>query len=177
MNTYLLYKAIHLIGVVCWFAGLFYEVRLFVYIAETEGKDEPIKTDMRDQFNLMAKRLWLGITVPSMWLTTIFGALLWWKTSAHGMPWFHLKLFMLFLLFSYHFRCGQIRIHLLNRTKHYTSKSFRIWNEVATVLLCGIVFIAVLKNLGDWVWAMTGLVIFFIVLIVAIKFGKRVGGK
>src|SRR6266568_1916872 len=72
-SLYFYVKALHIIFIVTWFSGLFYIVRLFIYNAEAELKPEPEKTILHQQFNLMIKRLWLGITFPSAILTLVFG--------------------------------------------------------------------------------------------------------
>ena len=74
---YLYLKALHIIFMVTWFAGMFYIVRLFIYNTEANGKTEPERTILQKQFGIMIKRLWLGITWPSAILTLIFGPWLW----------------------------------------------------------------------------------------------------
>ena len=71
--NYLVVKSLHIISVVTWFAGLFYMPRLFVYFAEAETKSEVEKTILQNQFKIMQKRLWYGITWPSSIVVLIFG--------------------------------------------------------------------------------------------------------
>ena len=89
---YLYVKAIHIIFMVTWFAGLFYMPRLFIYQAEAEAKEEPAKSAVQDQLGIMAKRLWYGITWPSAVLTLIFGT---WMGLLYGSipQWLLIKLF------------------------------------------------------------------------------------
>ena len=71
--TYLVLKALHVVGIVCWFAGLFYVVRLFIYHTEANAELQPKREILIAQFTLMARRLWLGITVPAMVVTVVTG--------------------------------------------------------------------------------------------------------
>src|SRR6187455_1219350 len=95
-------KALHIIFIVTWFSGLFYIVRLFIYNAEAEEKQEPEKSIMHNQFNIMIKRLWFGITWPSALLTLVLGGWMWFMYYA--LPdWLILKLVFVFGLYLYHF--------------------------------------------------------------------------
>ena len=171
--TYTYFKALHLIFVVTWFAGLFYIVRLFVYYAETKEKPEPERSILQREFLGMQKRLWYGITTPSAILVAIFGL---------GMPlylgypwtdWLKIKLVLVGLLYAYHFSCQTIFNQQQQGIIRYSGYALRIWNEVATLFLVGIVFLAVLKNTLDLVWAIVGLLGLMIVLFTAIKIYKQ----
>ncbi|MFT3781182.1 MAG: CopD family protein [Nibricoccus sp.] len=147
--TFFVLRALHLIGVVCWFAGLFYLVRLFIYHVEATEELDPKRRILTAQFALMERRLWYAITVPAMFLTAIPGV--WLMFGYHDIvhePWLHVKLAMLALLFGYHYDCGRIRKRLAAGEKAYTSRQLRIYNEVATFLLVGIVFVAVSRNVS-----------------------------
>src|SRR5688572_18920804 len=107
MYRYLL--ALHIIFIVTWFAGMFYIVRLFIYNREAQDKPEAERLILQNQFGIMIRRLWLGITWPSAILTLIFGPLVMFKGSwhlsldeAYG-RWLLVKLFLVFLLYIYHF--------------------------------------------------------------------------
>src|SRR5690349_36300 len=103
MYSYILYiKALHIIFITTWFAGLFYVVRLFIYNTEAEQRSEPEKTILHNQFSIMIKRLWLGITWPSAVLTLIFGL---WMFYLYGtLPtWLIIKLVFVVGLYLYHF--------------------------------------------------------------------------
>ncbi len=146
MDVYSWAKALHLVSVVSWFAGLFYLVRLFVYHAEALEKPAAMRDILVPQFALMEKRLWHGITIPAMIGTTVFGLWLMDLIQAWNQPWFLVKLGFLIPLFLYHGICGRIRGQLLAGNCRWTSRHFRMWNEVATVLLFAIVFTAVFKR-------------------------------
>jgi putative membrane protein len=145
-------KALHLIFVVTWFAGLFYIVRLFIYHAEAESKPEHERTVLQSQYKIMEKRLWLGITWPSMALTLIFGLWLGEVNNLWVSPWFHAKLGLVFLLVLYHLECGRISVRFQKNQIHRSSQWLRYWNEVATLFLFAIVFLAILKNTLDLYW-------------------------
>ncbi len=173
MNTYLYIKALHLIGIVTWFAGLFYIVRLFIYHVEAGQKPEAEKAILQNQFAIMERRLWYGITNPAMIITTFFGLWLMVEIQAWKMPWFHWKLMFLILLFGYHWSCGKIRKNLLAGTCRLTSKQLRAWNEVTTILLFGIVFTAVLKSPLAGMKGIAGLLVFGTGIFLAMKLFKR----
>jgi len=91
--NYLIFKSLHIISVVTWFAGLFYMPRLFVYFAEAENKSEIEKTILQNQFKIMQRRLWYGITIPSSVAVLIFGgSLLQNFMPITNHPWLMLKL-------------------------------------------------------------------------------------
>lgn len=156
MGAYPYLKALHLIAVVSWFAGLLYIVRLFIYHVETASRPEPERGAFHAQFTLMERRLWLGITWPAMVATAGLGIWLMVLIHAYAFPWFHLKLGLLVLLIAYHLGCGRIRRNLAAGKNRLTSLQLRIWNEVATLLLFAIVFTAVLKSPGAAGKAMFG---------------------
>lgn len=135
-------RALHIVGVVTWFAGLFYIFRLYVYHVENRDKPEVVAT-----LEVMERRLYRGICWPAMLLTTVFGVWLW-SSSFRGylsMGWFHVKLTTLLLLFGYHFYSGKVRKDLAAGRYTLTSKQCRLINEVPTVLLLVIVIMAVVK--------------------------------
>lgn len=168
------FKALHIIFIVTWFAGLFYIVRLFIYHTEAEQKPEPEKSILQNQYKIMEKRLWYGITWPSMFLTLIFGgSLLWVNPALLSQGYFILKLCFVGVLILYHFQNHVIFKHLQNNEVRSTSLKLRIWNEVATILLFAIVFLIVLKSNTGLVWGMLGLIIFSATLMLAIKIYKK----
>jgi putative membrane protein len=135
-------RALHVIGVVTWFAALFYIFRLYVY--HVENRDKPEVTALLE---VMERRLYRGICWPAMVLTTVFGVLLWSSNFAGYLHsgWFHVKLTALVFLFGYHFYSGKVRQDLAAGTCRLTSKQCRLINEVPTVLLLVIVTMAVVK--------------------------------
>lgn len=170
---YSLIKALHIIFVITWFAGLFYIIRLFIYHVEANDKPEPARTILQDQFKIMEKRLWYGITVPSAILTFVFGgALISYFSPVSAHPWLLAKFGFLILLYLYHFSCGAIYKQLKNNVFKYTSNQLRIWNEVATILLFAIIFLVVLKNIISMSYGIFGLLVFSALLMAAIKIYK-----
>ncbi|WP_226390681.1 CopD family protein [Penaeicola halotolerans] len=168
-------KALHIIFIVTWFAGLFYIVRLFIYHTEALEDSEPKRSILSKQFQIMSKRLWLGITWPSAVLTLILGvSLLYYKSYYLEMGFMHAKLGFVLLLYIYHFACHILYKQLQNEVVRYSSTQLRIWNEVATILLVAIVFLIVLQSTLDMVWGLVGLVLFSILIMLAIRVYKRI---
>jgi protoporphyrinogen IX oxidase len=171
---YLYLKALHIIFVITWFAGLFYVVRLFIYHSEALAKDDPEKTILSKQLALMTRKLWYIITWPSAILTVILGtSLLISQPSWLQMPFMHIKLGFVILLLLYHLGCHQLFKQLQNGNAKYTSTQLRIFNEIATLILFAIVFLIVLKNELSWIWGTLGLVSFGVILMIAVKIYKR----
>ena len=167
-------KALHIIFVITWFAGLFYIVRLFIYHTEALEKGEPDRTILSDQLALMSKKLWYIITWPSAIITVILGvSLLVVQPGWLKMPFMHVKLGFVALLFLYHLGCHGIFRQLQKRKAKYTSTQLRVFNEAATLILFAVVFLIVLKNEISWIYGTMGLISFAIVLMIAIKLYKR----
>ena len=171
-------KALHIIFVVCWFAGLFYMPRLFIYFVEAETETQLIKIALQKQFKLMQKRLWFGITWPSMIGTFIFGfAMIYMVPSYLNQPWMLLKLLFILVLSIYHFVCGSIRKQQSNDVIKYTSFKLRVFNEIATIILVSVVFIVVLKDTLNWLYGLFGLLVFIALLVFAINIYKKMRVK
>ncbi|MEO1012391.1 MAG: CopD family protein [Bacteroidota bacterium] len=174
MEYYNYIKALHLIFVVTWFAGLFYIPRLFIYHIEASHKPSPEKEILSDQLKLMTKRLWYIITWPSAVLCTLFAIwLLLIMPAWLQQPWMHIKLAFVLLLFFYHFRCHQIFRQLQRDEVRYTSKFMRIWNEVATLILFAVTFLVILKGTFNWIFGVVGLLVLGVLLMLGIKAYKR----
>ena len=178
MELYNYVKALHLIFVITWFAGLFYIPRLFIYQIEAFYKPSPEKEILGKQLKLMAKRLWNIITWPSAILTTIFAIWLLiiipeWLTQG----WMHLKLLFVVLLFLYHFKTHQIFKQLQNDDVRYTSKFMRLWNEVTTLILFAVVFLVILKDSLSWVYGLVGLIVLALLLMLGIRWYKKIREK
>jgi len=173
-DYYLHIKALHLIFVVTWFAGLFYIPRLFVYHIEAQDK-LPLERDILSrQLKMMSKRLWLIITWPSAILATIFAlALIAIVPSWLWQPWMWLKLAFVFGLILYHLKLHQMYMELQGDIFRYSSIHMRVWNEGATLFLFAIVFLVILKNTIDWIYGLLGLVVLSGSLFWAIKSYKR----
>lgn len=170
---YLYVKALHIIFITTWFAGLFYVVRLFIYNTEANQKSEPEKTILQNQFGIMIKRLWLGITWPSAVLTLIFG--LWMFDLYGGLPtWLEIKLAFVVGLYLYHFSLHAIYRQQQRGNFRYSSQQLRIWNEVATIFLVSIVMLVVVKQEMSFAWGIVGLLLLAVILMSAIKIYKNI---
>ncbi len=181
MYSYL--KALHIIFVVTWFAGIFYMPRLFIYNTEAGEKEETAKNILREQFKIMMKRLWFGITWPSAVLTLILGPIILfygdWNTHIFKIEgrWLLIKLFFVVLLYLYHFSLHRIYQQQRDGIFKYSSQQLRIWNEVATIFLIAIIMLAVVKESISVVWGLIGLVLFIILLISAIRIYKIIRNR
>lgn len=172
---YSILKALHIIFVVTWFAGLFYIVRLFIYHTEAQEKPEAQRIVLQEQFKIMEKRLWYGITWPSMIFTLILGpSLIQFFLPLNENPWLLTKLLFVFGLILYHFYCHYIFKKLQKDIIQLTSNQLRVWNEVATLFLVAIVFLVVLKSLIGMVWGILGLLAFSGLLMAGIHTYRRV---
>ena len=172
-------KALHIIFVVSWFAGLFYIVRLFIYHTEAQQKPEFERDILSKQFVEMEKKLWWIITTPAMILTIIFGT--WMICLNHvyylSEPWMHVKLGFVALLLVYHFVCQRILSQMKSGIFYWSSNGLRIWNEVATLALVAIVFVVVTKREMNWWKGTIGFFAVAILLMLGIKIYKRLRNK
>lgn len=176
--NFLYVKALHIIFVVSWFAGLLYIVRLFIYHTEAEEKEEPAKSILQTQYKLMSKRLWYIIGWPSAILATFFGLWMLFSTPSYlTFGWMHVKLSFVFALFFYHGACHKVFLQLQRDEVKYTSFKLRIWNEIATLLLFAIVFLVVLKSAISWVWGVVGIILFGVLLMLSIKLYKKLRAR
>ena len=175
---YLYLKALHIIFIVTWFAGLFYFPRLFIYNTEAIDKPIAIKEALQLQFGIMMKRLWYGITWPSAVLTLIFG--LWVLIKGPWLDflfepagrWLLIKLIFVFFLYLYHFSLHIIFKQQIRGVFKYSSQQLRIWNEVATIFLICIVMLVVVRENISIVWGLAGLILFIVLLMSAIRIYK-----
>lgn len=137
----LTFKALHLISMVAWFAALFYLPRLFVYHADTEDEWGLAR------FKLMERRLYYGIMWPAALLTSLFGLILVSYNSDYYLKaaWFHAKFALVIVLWAYHLCCGHYLRLFAKQSNQRSSKFYRFFNELPTLLLIGIVFLVVLK--------------------------------
>jgi protoporphyrinogen IX oxidase len=170
--TYFYVKALHIIFVVTWFAGLFYIVRLFIYNREAQDRPEAERKILQQQFSLMIKRLWFGITWPSCVLTVIFGS--WLIVYNYPIPmWLWIKLMFVIGLLFYHLSLHVIYQQQKGNLFKYSSQQLRVWNEVATIFLVAIVMLVVVRTGLGLLWGMVGLIGFVLLLMVAINTYKR----
>jgi protoporphyrinogen IX oxidase len=172
--TFLYLKAVHIIFIVTWFAGLFYMPRLFVYISEASSKAEPERSILLKQLNMMSSRLWFGITWPSAIITLILGvALISNQPQFLRQGFMHIKLTLVLLLYLYHFSLHAIYKQCQKGIIKYSSNQLRIWNEVATLFLISIVFIIVLKNALSMAWGLAGLIAITLLILLGIRTYKK----
>ena len=178
MEYYNYIKSLHLIFVITWFAGLFYQPRLFIYHIEASKKKSPEKEILEKQLKLMARRLWYIITWPSAILATIFAIwLLILMPNWLSQSWMLIKLGFVLLLILYHFKTHQIFLQLQKDVINYSSNFMRLWNEGATLLLFAIIFLAILKSSIHWVFAFGGMIILIVFLALGIKLYKKYRSK
>ena len=142
MNTYLLFKSLHLISVISWMAGLLYLLRIFVYHAQNNS--EPIISEV---FKTMEKKLFFYIMTPAMILSWLFGLLLIHEIGFEqlGQTWMVLKLVFVILLTIYHFYLGSILNQFKLNLNQHSHKFFRYINEIPTILLILIIFVVIFK--------------------------------
>jgi len=178
MNYYPYILAVHIIFVVCWMAGLFYMVRLFIYHTEAQDKPEPDRTILSKQFEIMESKLWWIIATPSMYIVLAAGTTMLFITPAWAQQsWLQIKLCFVLGLIVYHFICQKKMNEMRNGIFKWKSTHLRIWNEVATLILFAIVFLAVLKNGLNWIYGVVGLMSLAIVLMIAVKLYKKAREK
>jgi len=147
MNTYLLFKSIHLIAVISWMAGLLYLPRIFVYHSEATQNNK--SEDLMEIFKVMERRLFIYIMNPAMIASWIFGALLIHSVGIDNLStfWLQLKLLFVVILTIYHFFLFQCLRKFAENTNSYSPKFYRIINEIPTILLIFIILIVVFKPL------------------------------
>lgn len=176
-------KSLHIIFVVTWFAGMFYMPRLFIYSTEANEKQEPEKSILQKQFNIMMKRLWFGITFPSAIITLVLGPILMhvegWENHLFDETgrWLLIKIVFVLLLYVYFFSLNKIFRQQQKGIYKYSSQQLRIWNEVATIFLVVIVLLATVKQSMSFVWGLVGLIGLVILLMSAIKIYKMIRQK
>ncbi|MTI13173.1 protoporphyrinogen oxidase HemJ [Sansalvadorimonas verongulae] len=137
---YLWVKAFHIIAMVCWFAGIFYLPRLFVYHAETKDAEG------NERFKIMERKLYRGIMLPSMILTLVFGFWLLYLIPGYMQQgWMHAKLTLVVLLIGYHHMCGAFMKKFAADANTRSHKFYRVFNEIPVLMLLGIVILAAVK--------------------------------
>jgi protoporphyrinogen IX oxidase len=142
MNSYLLFKSLHLIAVISWMAGLLYLPRIFVYHVENKEKKE-----VTDIFEVMERKLFFYIMRPAMIFTWIFGLILIYLNGNEifSQLWMQIKIVLIILLSVYNDYLGKCLVSLKNNSNTKSSKFFRIMNEVPTIMLIFIVFLVIFK--------------------------------
>jgi putative membrane protein len=168
---YLWLKAFHIVGVVSWFAGLFYFGRLLVYHSEALGSTEPRRGILASQYQLMESRLFHIIMNPGMGLTLATGAVMLLTSPGRSyltQPWMLAKLVLVVALVAFHVRMRRAMLELA-QGRGQSSERFRLLNEVPTLILVLVTLLAVFKNAVPW----GGVGATGVVLLVAILFGIR----
>ena len=145
MNIYLLFKSIHLIAVISWMAGLLYLPRIFIYHSEAIKNNK--SEDLMSTFKIMERRLFIYIMNPAMILSWILGVLLIYTIGIENFSfiWLQLKLIFVIILTIYHFFLFQCLRKFAENNNSYSSKFYRMINEIPTVLLIGIILVVVFK--------------------------------
>ena len=147
MNTYLLFKSIHLIAVISWMAGLLYLPRIFVYHSEAVANNK--SQVLMSTFKIMERRLFIYIMNPAMIVSWIFGILLIHSIGLENFNslWLKIKFLLVIFLTIYHFFLFYCLKKFTKNTNLYSSKFYRIINEIPTILLILIILIVVFKPL------------------------------
>ena len=163
-EAYLWFKMLHIVGVVVWFAGLFYLVRLFIYHVETAELAEELQQPFRDQYGLMERRLANIITTPGMVVAVSMAiGLLVAQPSWLQQGWMHAKLAFVAALLVYHVLCYRLMGQLQAGVCQWSGPQLRALNEIPTLLLVIVVMLVVFKGqfpTGAATWLMVGLVVF-----------------
>ena len=172
--SYLSIKAVHIIFVICWFAGLFYLGRMFIYFKEAENRVDNEKKILQKQFLLMSERVMNIIIWPSVFLASTFGSLmLYYNPGLLGALWMKIKLIVVFFLFVYVFVCQ----HILNLMKkgilNISENKLRFFSEGATLFLIAIVSIASLKTEVSWIYFTAIFIIISVLLSILIKLYQK----
>lgn len=163
-ESYLWFKTFHIIGVVVWFAGLFYLVRLFIYHVEAAEQEQPIRAAFEQQYGLMERRLANIITTPGMAVAVSCAVgLLVVNPSWLQQSWMHAKLLFVAFLLGYHWLCYRLMGQLQRGECNWSGRQLRALNELPTLLLVIVVLLVVFKQQfpsGAATWLTVGLVVF-----------------
>ena len=163
-ESYLWFKTFHIIGVVVWFAGLFYLVRLFIYHVEAAEQEQPIRAAFEQQYGLMERRLANIITTPGMAVAVSCAVgLLVVNPSWLQQSWMHAKLLFVAFLLGYHWLCYRLMGLLQRGECNWSGRQLRALNELPTLLLVIVVLLVVFKQqfpTGAATWLTVGLVVF-----------------
>lgn len=172
---YTIIKALHIIFMVSYFAGIFYLVRLFVYYKDTDGFEEQKKQILREQYIFMARRLWNIITVPAGMIMLVTGlTMIFLNSGLLKTPWFHLKLTFLIGLAIYHYWCWKkvLQLKKLNGAEIPVANiKLRQANEIATFILFLVVFTVILKSyvIDYWWQLIAGFFVLVFIIMMTVK--------
>ena len=180
-EAYLWFKTLHIVGVVVWFAGLFYLVRLFIYHREAEALEPPLREAFQQQYALMERRLANIITTPGMVVAVVCAlGLLSVNPAWLQQGWMHAKLGFVVALLAYHGFCYRLMGQLQRRACSWSGRQLRALNELPTLLLVIVVMLVVFKNqfpTGAATWLVVGLVLFMAASIQFYARGRRLRGE
>lgn len=173
---YFVIKAIHVIMVVSYFAGLFYIVRLMIYHTDAQNLPSPEKEILSKQYLFMEKRLWNVITVPAFMILIVMGITMLIKNpTLFSQGWMHVKLTFVILLMIYHFFCWKKLQEIKKGQFKSSSVQLRMFNELATIILFVVVFAVILKSLfiQYWYWAAISFLAVGIIIMLIVRLVNR----
>jgi putative membrane protein len=159
MEYYNYIKALHLIFVITWFAGLFYIPRLFIYHIEANAKPQTEKEILINQFKILATGFAIFLFVLNPGLINF--------------EWMKVKLVFVFILILYHIKTHMIYKELQNDIINYSSNFMRYWNEGATIILFAVIFLITLKSSTSWIFGVLGIISLSVILVLGIKLYKK----
>ena len=175
LSWYQVSKSLHLIGMVSWMAGVFYLVRIMVNHAEALAGNPEQRDHFAAQYSKMEWKAWRVIITPAIVITWSFGsAMLFLQPTWLQQPWMHAKLLLLVVFTIYSWYCKKHISLLENRRSPWNHVHYRAMNEVPTIILVGIIFLAVFKQNINWIYLATGLLLFSGLIFFAVK---KVAGR
>lgn len=180
---YTIIKALHIIFMVSYFAGIFYLVRIFVYYKDTDDFANEKRKILREQYTFMARRLWNIITVPAGIIMAVCGIIMiFLNFGLMKTPWFHLKLTFLIGLAAYHYWCWKkvkLMVSLNGEAITTSNLKLRQANEIATFILFLVVFTVILKSdvIEYWWQLITGFFVLVFLIMMTVKLVNRKKSK
>lgn len=167
------FKAVHIVFVISWMAGLFYILSLFIYHTEANEKPEPEKSILLKQFTKMEGTLWKIIAGPAMLISLLAGiGMLSINPALLHLDWMWVKLCFVLGLLVYHFICQRIVKQLRRNEFKMSSFQLRLWRELATIFMIAIVFVVILKNALNWIYGLVGIMGIALLIMMAVKWYK-----
>ncbi|MBT8230597.1 MAG: CopD family protein [Bacteroidia bacterium] len=169
---YLFLKALHVISMVAWFAGLIYLVRLFIYHSDALNQDDADKSILTKQYAQMSLRLYKNLCNPGMMLTWFFGIAM---IAHNGMEWFgqngwlHVKVLLVILLTVYHLYLKKVMKSQANNENKHSGLKLRLLSEVPTVFLITIVMLGIFKTGANIMYVVGGMVLLALIIYIGIK--------
>ena len=171
---YQYFKAVHIVFVISWMAGLFYILSLFIYHTEANDKEEPEKSILIAQFTKMEATLWKIIATPAMIISVLAGVcMLSLNPGLLEANWMLVKLGFVVGLLIYHFICQRIVSQLKNNQYKLSSFQLRLWRELATIFMIAIVFVVILKSAINWIYGLIGIMGVAMAIMIAVKLYKN----